>query len=49
MKGRVVPFCLSVDLGTTVSAAAVYRDGQVEVCTLGVLAPHVAVRGVSSR
>ena len=33
------PYCLGVDLGTTYSAAAVSRDGQVEVCSLGVSGP----------
>ncbi|HEX9258200.1 MAG TPA: Hsp70 family protein, partial [Acidimicrobiales bacterium] len=34
-------YTLGVDLGTTYSAAAVARDGRVEVCTLGTTAPAI--------
>lgn len=39
MEGSLLPYCLAVDLGTTYSAAAIYRNGQVELCTLGVSSP----------
>ena len=34
-------YSLGVDLGTTYSAAAVCRDGRVEICTLGTSAPAI--------
>ena len=39
MEGSLLPYCLAVDLGTTYSAAAIYRNGQVELCMLGVSSP----------
>jgi len=37
----MMTYALGVDLGTTYSAAAVGRDGRVEVCTLGSTAPAI--------
>jgi molecular chaperone DnaK len=37
-----VPYSVGVDLGTTYTAAAVWRDGHVEVSTLGTSAPTLA-------
>jgi len=39
VEGSLLPYCLAVDLGTTYSAAAIYRNGQVELCMLGVSSP----------